>query len=402
MRLAFLSSIYLKHLDQIYKRFIGLENKSYIEQNNTIRNEAICSMGEWPKHFAKSGTETLMLCVNNPFSQSRWCRENDFIPKGNDLEFEIALEQLRRFRPTHLIVFGISYYSEDNRLNKIISQCPTLLKKICWYGAPVVDVNEFKNYDLVITPSPELNNNLNSIGIKSKVLNHSFEPKTLELINLNERKNKLCFIGSLTLGNNWHEERIRYLESLCTEIEIDVYADIIKPSFLQSSKRRLINYRQSICELITKYEKTIETFKYYADKKNLPKYDRFHDSPITKKIKPAAYGLRMLNILSSYTLTFNMHIPMAKDWACNMRLTEAAGVGTCLLSDQKKNNNEYFGEFVNYCTYSSVKDFIVKYQHLHDNRRQIDEISKNLQSLTLKKRNTTIQFNDLQKILKEL
>jgi spore maturation protein CgeB len=402
VKLAFLSSIYLKHLGQIYKRLNGLEDKSYLEQNKIIRDETISSMGEWQKHFTKSGTETLMVCINNPFSQSRWCRENDFIPKGNDLEFEIALEQLRRFRPTHVFIFGISYYSENNRLNKIINECSTLKKKICWYGAPEGNLNEFKNYDLVITPSSELNKDLQSNGINSAVLNHAFEPRTLELIKSNPRRNKLCFIGSLTLGNNWHEERFRYLELLCKEIEVDIYADINKPSFLQNIKRHLINYRQNICEVITNYEKTIEKFKYYADKENLPIYDRFHNSPITDKIKPPEYGLRMMNILSSYTLTFNMHIPIAKDWACNMRLTEASGIGTCLLSDHKRNNKEYFAQYEQYCTYKSVNDFLKKYNYLHANSNLIDEISNELQCLTLKNRNTTIQFNNLQKILKRL
>ena len=115
--------------------------------------------------------------------------------------------------------------------------------------------------------------------------------------------------------------------------------------------------------------------------------------------KPAVYGLDMLNTLSSYKITFNKHIPLANDFAGNMRLTESSGVGTCLLSDHKKNNKDYFGEFVKYCSYKSIDEFINKYEYLIENNDLINTISKNIKQITLSKFNTDNQFQRLYNLI---
>ena len=143
------------------------------------------------------------------------------------------------------------------------------------------------------------------------------------------------------------------------------------------------------------YDVSIEKIRYYANKDNLPIYDRLNDSCISGMTKPAVYGLEMLNILSSYKITFNKHIPLANNIAGNMRITESSGVGTCLLSDHKKNNKDYFGEFVKYCSYKSADEFINKYEYLINNNDLICEISKYIKQITLSKHNTENQFDRL-------
>lgn len=400
MKIAFLSSIYLKHLEIIYEKYKFLEEKSYFEQYTTIRNESICSMGEWPSHFRRNNTETIMLCLNNPFQQKAWCRENHFTPKTKEIDFEIIVEQLKRFKPTHLFVFDVCYYSNFKRLEKIENLCPSLKVKIAWYGAPVDSYNVLRKYNLVITPSVIIKEELNRNGFNCEYLSHAFEPKVLDLISKKDRKNKLCFIGSLTQGEIWHEERIKYLESFLKEMDMDIYSEILKPSIGLKFKKKLISYRHEICRYISKYNKSNKRIKYYSSKKNLPIYDRIQKSTILNHIKPAVYGLDMMNLLSSYTLTFNMHIPLAKNFAGNMRLTEATGLGTCLLSDHKKNNKEYFGQFEEYCTYKTVSECVEKIIYLKNNTNLIKMISSELQSETLNKRSTTEQFNNLTRILK--
>ena len=402
MKIAFVSSFYVKHMEQIYDKFKDLHKKSFNEQNKIIRDQTICSMGEWPKYFQKIDVESLMLCLNNPYLQNKWCIENDFIPKSGDVEFEIVLEQLRRFEPTHIFIFGINYYSRENRLLRITDKCPSIRKKICWYGAPEGDISKLKAYDLVLTPSRELKDSLTKVGINSHVLNHAFEPRALDLVKSSNKNKNLCFIGSLTLGNDWHQERIEYLESISQHIKIDIYTNLTKPKFYQKLKRYYIYYRYKMSNFLNKYDILIEKIRYYANKENLPIYDKMYDSCILKMLKPAVYGLDMLNILSSYKITFNKHIPMAGNWACNMRLTEAAGIGTCILSDYKLNNYEYFGSHEKYCSYKSKSEFIKKYQYLIENEHLINTISNEIKKNTLIKHNTKNQFDRLYSMIYEL
>ena len=107
----------------------------------------------------------------------------------------------------------------------------------------------------------------------------------------------------------------------------------------------------------------------------------------------------MLNVLSSYTITFNKHIQVTGDWACNMRLTEAAGVGTCILTDIKNNNKNYFGKHISYCTYSTIDDLVSKYKYLRHNRDLLTFISKDSQKHILNKYNTETQFDKLRNII---
>ena len=402
MKIAFLSSIYEKHREQIYCKFKELHKESFEEQNNKIRDETICSMGEWPKYFKRINEECLMLCLNNPYLQNKWCLENDFIPSSQDVEYEIILEQLRRFKPTHLFVFGISYYSTKNRLQRILKECPSILKKICWYGAPEGDILKLKNYDLVLTPSRELKDNLVSSGINSALLNHAFEPRTLDLIDSKRKTGNICFIGSLGLGNDWHEERIEYLESISRYIKIDIYTNLTKPSFYERLKRSFIFYRHNMSRFLNNYSIFTDKIRYYANKENLPVYDRLHNSCILKMLNSSVYGLDMLNVLSSYKITFNKHIPMAGNWASNMRLTEAAGIGTCILSDHKLNNNDYFGIHEKYCTYRSKDDVIRKYNFLIENDDLLNTISNDIKNQTLANHNTDNQFDRLHSMISKL
>ena len=402
MKIAFLSSIYEKHREQIYSKFKDLHKESFEEQNNKIRDETICSMGEWPKCFELVNEECLMLCLNNPYLQNKWCMENDFLPNSQDVEFEIILEQLKRFKPTHLFVFGVSYYSAENRLQKIIKECPSIKKKVCWYGAPEGDISKLKNYDLILTPSRELEESLANSGINSSLLNHAFEPRTLDLIKSRKKTGNICFIGSLSLGNDWHQERIEYLESISQCIKIDIYTNLTRPSFYERLKRNFIYYRHNMSKFLNKYDIFMEKIRYYANNENLPVYDRLFDSNILRMLNPSVYGLDMLNVLSSYKITFNKHIPMAGNWASNMRLTEAAGIGTCILSDHKLNNNDYFGIHEKHCSYRSKDEVIRKYSYLIENEDLLNTISKDISDQTLAKHNTNNQFDRLYSMISKL
>ena len=90
-----------------------------------------------------------------------------------------------------------------------------------------------------------------------------------------------------------------------------------------------------------------------------------------------------------------MHIPLSGSSAGNLRLTESLGLGTCLLTDSKINNNEFLNKYVDYCSYKSVEEFIDKYQFLMDNPSFVDQISKDLMQQTLAFHNTSNQFDKL-------
>ena len=373
---------------------------SYDQQYKFIKDETICSMGEWPKYLKTLGFESIMLCRNNFVLQNTWCIENDYTPQSNDIEFEIILEQTKRFNPDILFVFGASYYDQNNRLDIITNNCTSIKKRICWYGAPEGNEKIFGQYDLVLTNSIFLRDSIRKKGGKSERLDHAFEPEIIKAIKKKPKINKVCFIGSLIPGNEWHNKRINYLEALAENFDVQIYSNVNQLSFRNKLLKQALGIRQRTSNLIAKYTSTNSVFKNYANPDNLPKFSFLDDSPINNKIKNPIYGIEMLQKLSEFRVTFNMHVAQTGNYACNIRLLEATGVGTCLITDKKIGNTSFLSIFNKYCAYDSKKDMIKKTDQLLSNNLLNNQISEKLQQQTITKHNTKNQFDRLNNYLK--
>src|ERR1700752_4408715 len=66
------------------------------------------------------------------------------------------------------------------------------------------------------------------------------------------------------------------------------------------------------------------------------------DSLIRQRYQGEAWGVDMYQILFNLKITVNHHIGMAESYANNLRLFEATGVGTLLVTDWKQNLQEMF------------------------------------------------------------
>ena len=73
-------------------------------------------------------------------------------------------------------------------------------------------------------------------------------------------------------------------------------------------------------------------------------------------------------------MTLNIHIDIAEDFAGNMRLFEATGVGTLLITDWKKNLHDMFEpgkEVIAYRTPAECADLVEYYMEHEDECREI-------------------------------
>ena len=402
MRIAFLSSFYHKHCLQIYAKYNDLDKKSYLEQEKIIENETICSMGQWPYYFEKQGWKTLMICRNNPFIQSRWCQENDFIPKSDDHEFEIVLEQVKRFRPNIIFTFGASYYFQNNKLNTLLKNTPSVEKKFSWYGAPEGnDQLIFKQYDLVFTNSHDLCNSLISKGINTQQLNHAFEAKTLSLITKRKKNNRICFFGSIMPGNEWHNERKDYLKEISNRYTIDIYSDRYSSTVKERLKRYYIEKRYSTCIMLENLGIRNKVVQHYSNRDILPTFNDLKEEALFSKSKQPLYGIDMLQKLSEYALSFNLHIKHTGRYACNMRLFESGGVGTAMLTDKKNNLNSIFNEETDILTFNSIDEALNLIDSNLNNSQLLEEMAIRAQKCILKNHTTPNQFDKLFSLINE-
>jgi spore maturation protein CgeB len=80
----------------------------------------------------------------------------------------------------------------------------------------------------------------------------------------------------------------------------------------------------------------------------------------------------MFQTLKNSKITFNCHIDVSPRSASNMRMFEATGVSTCLVTDWKENIQTLFEPDYEVVTYKSLAECVEKIQWLlmHPEQRQ--------------------------------
>ena len=95
-------------------------------------------------------------------------------------------------------------------------------------------------------------------------------------------------------------------------------------------------------------------------------------------------GIDMYNLLHQSIITFNKHTDAAKGDVGNMRMFEATGVGTCLLTDTGRNISDLFEEDKEVVTYRTIDEAVEKVNYLLDHPDEAEKIAKAGQARTLK------------------
>ena len=80
----------------------------------------------------------------------------------------------------------------------------------------------------------------------------------------------------------------------------------------------------------------------------------------------------MLRVLHQSRITLNHHIDVAGDYAGNIRLFEATGMGSLLVTDWKKNLHEMFEPDREIVAYRTPEECVekVEYYLTHDDERE--------------------------------
>ena len=98
---------------------------------------------------------------------------------------------------------------------------------------------------------------------------------------------------------------------------------------------------------------------------------------------PQVVGLDYYEVISNSQLTLNRHTDRSMGSVGNMRMFEATGMGTCLLTDSGENMNELFIGEREVMTYRSVREAVDKARYLLKNEKECSEIALEGQRRTL-------------------
>lgn len=363
MRFLILNTDYPAFLDWFYSEHPGLEHATYDEQMR-VRNDSLFGVADfYSSNLRKLGHEAWDIHANNETMQRAWAREHGLSlppPAVSEARQRQLLARLRRaaartplrvLRPLLARLRGrrssrsdwfctvlaaqIRHYQPDVLLNQAMDAIPSdflaemkphLRLLVGQIAAPLQATDSFHGYDLVISSLPNFVDFFRRIGIPSELHRFAFEPRVLDRLPQQAPDIPVSFVGSLSSA---HRQRVLLLE------------------YLAASPLPLAIWGSGI-----------EALPY--------------DSPIRCRYRYTAWGIEMYRILHRSRVTLNHHIGIAASYANNMRLFEATGIGTLLITDWKQNLAELFEpgrEVVAYRDPEECLDLIRYYLH-HEAERQ--------------------------------
>ena len=337
MRFLILNTDYPSFLEWLYASHPGLERQSYAAQAQ-VRNETMFGHADFcSTNLRKLGHEAWDIYVNNECAQKAWAREH-----GVRVPWQVRLRRgwvpwlSRRPWFSEILARQVAHYRPDVLLNLAIegipgeflrSLKPHIRLLMGQHAAPLPADDDIRCYELLLSSLPNQVDHFRKLGVRAELMRLAFEPRILEKLKLKTdgHKTAVSFVGSLDPD---HQSRLQLLERVCIRRDVEVWG---------------------------------------PDVHGLP------ESALTRRrYKGSAWGLGMYRVLNDSKITLNHHIDIAEQWANNMRLFEATGVGALLLTDWKVNLNEIFEpgrEVIAYRTPEEC-DALIEYYLEHDEERE--------------------------------
>ena len=407
MRLFRITTNYFPYLQQFYKKNPKLKFEGYTNQYQTLMADCFGWADFWTHALRNFGYDVWEPVSNAEPMQKAWAHENGINFDEKRWLTDIVIAQIKCFGPDIIFVNDYSTFKADF-FRRLRNECPTIRLIIGWCGAPYSDVNVFKEYDLVLSNIPEFVKDFNLQGLRSKYMHHAFEPRILNKIKKNrEKKCNISFVGSIVKASGFHTKREKLLGKIVQEVDLEIFSDINNPSLkelvLQLSKRKIYDLVQ-----ITKgvpgsmlFLENLPKIRNFTRMKNRPCISRKVDSKISSVSKKALFGLSMYQKLYESKIALNTHIDISILYASNMRLFEATGVGTCLLTEWQPNLIELFDVDRDVVTYQNVEEAIEKIRYLQLNEKECLKIGLAGQKRALENHTFDIRAQQLDKIIRQ-
>lgn len=376
MRFLILETNYQNVLDLVYDGNKNLANREYLEQLKAIYDLGFARVDFLPKNLQLLGHEAYQVIVNADILQKRWAFEHGLkIPNTTQRRIYRTLDRVCKYCgissniysgrwDLKIVLAQVKHYNPDIILNCDLNHFPSrFLKEIKSTNRILVGECSFpfKNninlsyYDLIISAAPHFVDRFRSQGVNAEHLRLGFEASILDKLSFEGNKSDdVVFIGSISA---YHQDRIKLLEKVSQHIPLQIYGNV--------SKNILIH------------------------------------SPLKKRIYPAIWGYNMYQRLSLSGIVLNYHIDVAGENGGNMRMYEATGVGTLLITDWKKNLFEMFEPGKEVIAYRTPEECVELIQYYLEHEGERKAIARAGQERTLREHTYYQRMQELVKIVQK-
>lgn len=354
------SPFYDVYLDEFYTKHPEMLSASYSAQLEAIMSYCIAWSDFWKINLEKTGKFIgIEIITNAKILQQQWAKENGVKYSEANWMFEILEAQIRVFQPQVFFPHDYFHLNKDF-IQKVRKENPCIQVVIGYDGYGLGDPERFRGTDLMLSCAQFISDFYSQNGYNAYFLSFGFETSILNKIKIREPRYELSFVGSVIVRNNFHNERLRMLAAVSSKVNLSLWAASFPTNWQPWKKDQLRRIKHK------KYQEFIDVLKL---------------GRINKGTKS---GLEMYQCLADSKFTLNHHIDVSGPVAGNSRLTEATGVGTCLVTDWKPNLHEFFQLDTEVVTFKTPEEAIEKIQYLNRNEPERAKIAKAGQERTLK------------------
>jgi len=344
----------------------------------------------WPsdicKHMNKIGVETELFIGNAEVLQKKWASENGFDSYStSEWKKEIVFEQIKQFRPDIVWLPGLfDYFGDFIRMIK-----PYCKKVVLWHNAPTPEKINLDGIDTLITTVPNIFPNSQKYFEKTIITTAGFSRTIPEKVGTVEKKFDLTFIGGFSID---HLDRLECLSFLLkNQVNLKVFGYVrIPPN--PSKYRKLLN---SVRLLVNNFDFKGALKLFYPHRFN-SYYKKI--GLIKKNHYGENFGLDMYRLLAQSRVTLNYHIDCAGPYSGNIRMFEATGMGTCLITNESPHNSELFKLGKEIMTFKNKEDLLYKLKNTNFKSSEIAKISEAGQKRTLQSHSIEKMFESIKDI----
>jgi spore maturation protein CgeB len=366
MRILILNSDSLHFLRSFYAATPELRDASFATQTAARASSLVGMCDFYSRNFRALGHEAQEIYVNNPYAQGNWAREHGLniapllslddsasrsrktaglrralqpvrgwlapmarrmglIQKLEDTAREVLRAQIESYNPDVILVQNIVLV--DSELLRAVRKPGRVI--VAQHGVAPPEGVDYGVYDFGVSMLPYVLDHFRAAGLPGEQVHLAFEPGILDHLPAAPQKDlPLTFVGGIEAQ---YDDRVRMLEAIARRFPIEIYL---------------------------------------SGSAGLPA-----SSPIEQRRRKEVWGLDMYRVLQRSRVTLNSHIDAARQYAGNMRLFEATGTGTCLLTDAKSNLPTLFEPGAEVATYTSIDDCLAQIDRLLNDDAKRDEIA---------------------------
>jgi spore maturation protein CgeB len=368
LRVAVFDQYYLPVLDALYEGHRGLEDEPYERQLQALMELRFGTSDAYVAHLRALGHEAHDVVLNCIPLQARWAREHHVAPIGRRavrrvpagvrqalaVRFlhAVAHAQIEALDPEVLYLQDFWFFTREE-MRQLKRQGRRIVGQL---GSHPPDDGRVEECDLVLTSFPHFVERLRDRGIRAEYFAIAFDERLHDHPSLRAARDvPISFVGTIH-PPDVHRAGRAFFERLCQDLDLQLWG--------------------------------------YVNDELAP------GSPIRARHHGEAWGLDMYRVLARSRIVVNRHGDIAEDYANNMRLFEATGMGALLMTESARNLPGLFGPGVEVVTYDDLDDLEEKARHYmtHDDER--DAIAAAGQRRTLAEHTYRHRIGELDEILR--